>query len=65
MTVTKIAEETGNVLWTLERSYRKRPDDFTREEDELLLELIARAKELEEELMANWRRLRKGGYQEV
>ena len=60
MTNATTAEADRNVISTLERSYRARPDDFTHEEDVLLLELIARAKELEEELMANWRKLRKG-----
>jgi hypothetical protein len=54
------AEAAGDVLSNLERSYRARPDDFTHEEDVLLLELMARAKKLEEELVANWRKLRKG-----
>jgi len=60
MSQTGIVENTSDVLSTLERSYRARPGDFTHEEDMLLFELIARAKKLEEELMANWRRLRAG-----
>lgn len=49
-----------NVITTLEHAYKERPDDFTHEEDVLLFRLIARAKRLEEELLANWRELRKG-----